>query len=60
MNLLDQLELFVLEKGDGRVSQGEFWLFVFKSMSSGQLMTKALRDHLVYKLENLRVDFSGR
>ena len=57
MNLLDQLELYVLEKGEGRVSQGEFWLFVFKSMSSGRLMTKALRDHLVYKLKSLRVDF---
>ena len=60
MNLLDQLELYVLEKGEGRVSQGDFWLFVFKSMSSGQLMTKSLRDHLVYKLESLRVDFSER
>ncbi len=60
MNLLDQLELYVLEKGEGRVSQGDFWLFVFKSMSSGQLMTESLRDHLVYKLESLRVDFSER
>ena len=57
MNLLDQLELYVLEKGEGRVSQGEFWLFVFKSMSSGQLMTKALRDHLVYKLKSLGIGF---
>ena len=57
MNLLDQLELYVLEKGEGRVSQGDFWLFVFKSMRSGQLMTKSLRDYLVYKLETLGVDF---
>ncbi len=60
MNLLDQLELYVLEKGEGRVSQGEFWLFVFKSMSSGQLMTKVLRDHLLYKLESLGVKLSER
>ena len=60
MNLLDQLELYVLEKGGGRVNQGDFWLFVFKCMSSGQLMTKSLRDHLAYKLESLEVDFSER
>jgi hypothetical protein len=55
MNLLDQLELYFLEKGDGQVSQAEFWLFVFKSMKSGQLMTEALRDHLMYKLKSLGV-----
>jgi hypothetical protein len=60
MNLLDQLELYVLERGEGRVSQDEFWLFVFKSMTSGQLMTKALRDHLLYKLESLGVKLSER
>ena len=58
MNLLDQLELYVLEKGEGRVSQGEFWLFVFRSMINGELMTKALRNHLVYKLESLGVRVS--
>ncbi len=58
MNLLDQLELFVLDNGRGRVSQGEFWLFVFKSMESGELMTKALRHHLVYKLESLGLKLS--
>ena len=58
MNLLDQLELYVLEKGEGRVSQGEFWLFVFRSMTSGELMTKALRSHLAYKLESLGVRVS--
>lgn len=57
MNLLDQLELYILEKGDGRVSQGEFWLFVFKSMKSGELMTKAMHNHLVYKLKSLGVNF---
>ncbi len=60
MNLLDQLELYVLEKGEGRVSQGEYWLFVFKSMTSGQLMTKTLRDHLRYKLESLGVKVSEK
>lgn len=58
MNLLDQLELFFLEKGKGRVTQGEFWLFVYKSMKSGELMTKALQDHLEYKLESLGVKLS--
>ncbi len=58
MNLLDQLELYVLEKGGGRVNQGEFWLFVFNSMKSGQLMTKALRNHLDYKLNSLGVKSS--
>jgi hypothetical protein len=60
MNLLDQLELYVLEKGEGRVSQGDYWQYVFKSMMSGQLMTKALREHLVYKLESLGVKLSER
>lgn len=55
MNLLDQLELYVLEKAGGRVDQREFWQFVFDSMKSGELMTKALRSHLLYKLESLRV-----
>ncbi len=53
MNLLDQLELYVLEKTGGRVVQREFWQFVFNSMKSGELMTKALRSHLLYKLESL-------
>ena len=60
MNLLDQLELYVLERGAGRVSQAEFWLFVFKSMNSGELMTKSLRDHLTYKLKSLGVSLSQR
>ncbi len=58
MNLLDQLELYVLEKGGGQVSQGEFWLFVFNSMRNGQLMTKALRNHLNYKLNSLGIKSS--
>ncbi len=60
MNLLDQLELYVLEKGEGRVSQEDYWLFVFRSMTSGQLMTKALQEHLHYKLESLGVKTSKR
>ena len=60
MNLLDQLELYVLEKGEGRVSQGDYWLFVFKSMTSGELMTKSLRGHLLYKLQSLGVKLSEK
>ena len=55
MNLLDQLELYVLEKARGVVSQRDFWQFVFNSMKSGDLMTKVLRSHLLYKLESLGV-----
>ncbi len=55
MNLLDQLELYVLEKGEERVAQKDFWLFVFNSMRSGQLMTKTMENHLMYKLKSLGV-----
>ncbi len=55
MNLLDQLELYVLDKAGGRVAQKDFWQFVFNSMKSGELMTKALRNHILYKLESLGV-----
>ncbi len=58
MNLLDQLELYALEKGEGRGTQQSFWLFVFNSMTSGQLMTKALKNHLRYKLKSLGVEIS--
>ena len=60
MNLLDQLELYILDKGEGRVSQADYWQFVFKSMTSGQLMTKALQEHLLYKLKSLGVGVSER
>jgi hypothetical protein len=56
MNLLDQLELFALDAGKGRVSQRDFWLFVYKSMESGQLMTRAMGEHIQYKLRSLGVE----
>ena len=55
MNLLDQLELYALKVGGGKVSQKDFWVFVYKSMRSGMLMTKSLESHLRYKLESLGV-----
>ena len=58
MNLLDQMELYILEKGKGRVSQQDYWRFVFKSMKSGELMTKTLETHLRYKLKSLGVNTS--
>ena len=56
MNLLDQLELYVLKAGSRGVSQKDYWLFVYKSMKSGLLMTKSLENHLRYKLRALGVD----
>ncbi len=56
MNLLDQLELYTLEKGEGRVSQRDYWLFIYKSMKSGELMTRAMREHLQYKLRSLGIE----
>lgn len=53
MNLLDQLELYTLRAGEGKVSQKDYWVFVYKSMKSGLLMTKAMKKHLRYKLEGL-------
>ena len=55
MNLLDQLELYALKVGEGKVSQKDFWVFVYRSMRSGMLMTKSLETHLRYKLESLGV-----
>ena len=55
MNLLDQLELFTLETGDRETSQKDYWLFVYKSMKSGLLMTKNMERHLRYKLKELGV-----
>ncbi len=55
MNLLDQLELYTLESSEGRVTQAGYWLFVFKSMKSGLLMTRAMEKHLTYKLRSLGV-----
>jgi hypothetical protein len=56
MNLLDQLELYIMDKTNGKVSQRDFWKFVYDSMKSGMLMTKNLDKHLRYKLENLGVE----
>ncbi|HZF21371.1 MAG TPA: hypothetical protein VEZ43_02750 [Dongiaceae bacterium] len=55
MNLLDQLELFTLETGQKETSQKDYWLFVYKSMKIGLLMTKNMERHLRYKLKALGV-----
>ena len=56
MNLLDQLELYALEHGQGRVTQRDYWLFVYNSMKDGELMTKTLEKHLRRKLKGLVVN----
>jgi len=53
MNLLDQLELYALRVGKGTASQKDYWLFVYKSMKSGLLMTKTMEKYLKYKLQGL-------
>ena len=53
MNLLDQLELYTLQVGEGRISQRDYWRFVYESMKSGLLMTKSMEKHLRYKLEGV-------
>jgi hypothetical protein len=53
MNLLDQLELYALRVAGGKASQKDYWLFVYKSMKSGLLMTKAMEKHLKHKLQGL-------
>jgi hypothetical protein len=55
MNLLDQLELYTLETGQKGASQKDYWLFVYKSMKSGLLMTRNMERHLRYKLKALGV-----
>ncbi len=55
MNLLDQLELYTLQMGQKKTSQKDYWLFVYKSMKSGLLMTKNMEKHLRYKLKALDV-----
>ena len=59
MNLLDQLELYVLRVGKGKATQPDYWLFVYNSMKSGLLMTKAMEKHPQYKLKCLDVETSG-
>lgn len=53
MNLLDQLELYALRVGGGKARQRDYWLFVYESMKSGLLMTKAMEKYLKYKLQGL-------
>jgi len=55
MNLLDQIELYVLNIGRGKIAQKDYWLFVYKSMKSGLLMTKAMERHVEYKLKGLGI-----
>jgi hypothetical protein len=55
MNLLDQLELYTLDAVEKRPSQKDYWLFVYKSMKSGLLITKNMEKHLRYKLKALDV-----
>jgi hypothetical protein len=55
MNLLDQLELYTLETGQKETTQKDYWLFVYKSMKSGLLMTRNMERHLRYKLKALGV-----
>ncbi len=55
MNLLDQLELYTLDAVQNEPSQKDYWLFVYKSMKSGLLMTKNMEKHLRYKLKALDV-----
>ena len=55
MNLLDQIELYVLDPSREETGQSSYWLFVYNSMKSGLLMTKALEKHLSYKLRELGV-----
>ena len=59
MNLLDQLELYTLRIGGKNSSQKDYWLFVFKSMKSGLLMTKSMENHVKYKLAGLGVETSA-
>jgi hypothetical protein len=53
MNLLDQLELYTLRVGEGKVNQKDYWLFVYESMKSGLLMTAAMENYLRHKLQSL-------
>jgi hypothetical protein len=55
MNLLDQLELYTLDAVQKEPSQKDYWLFVYRSMKSGLLMTKNMEKHLRYKLKALGI-----
>ncbi len=58
MNLLDQLELYTLQIGQGRVTQQDYWLFIYKSMKSGQMINRTMEGYLIYKLRTLGVQVS--
>jgi len=56
MNLLDQIELYVVGIGGERNAQKDYWLFIYNSMRSGLLMTKDMEKHLQYKLKGLGIE----
>ena len=56
MNLLDQIELYVVGIGGERNAQKDYWLFIYNSMRSGLLMTKDMEKHLQYKLKGLEIE----
>lgn len=56
MNLLDQLELYALKAGGGKVTQRDYWLFVYNIMKSGELATRSMGKHLHEKLRGLGVN----
>jgi hypothetical protein len=60
MNLLDQIELYVLDIGRRGIAQKDYWFFVYNSMKSGLLMTKAMERHLQYKLKELGIMVTKR
>jgi hypothetical protein len=60
MNLLDQIELYVLSIGREKIDQKHYWLFIYNSMKSGLLMTKDMEKHLQYKLKGLGIPNSQR
>jgi len=60
MNLLDQIELYVLGIGRERTAQKDYWLFIYDSMKSGLLMTRAMEKHLQYKLKGLGIQNNQR
>ncbi len=60
MNLLDQIELYVLGIGRETTAQKDYWLFIYNSMKSGLLMTKAMEKHLQYKLRGLGIQSPQR
>jgi hypothetical protein len=60
MNLLDQIELYVLGSGRDGMAQKNYWFFIYNSMKSGLLMTRAMEKHLQYKLQALGIRIPQR